>query len=85
MCYNIRMTTTERTIYMVKQLDKTEQLNVQKYIERIFEKRKNKYELKPISKKEFLKMIDRSIKQSKRGEVVSLEEFKRRSHEEYGF
>ena len=83
--YNEAMTTTEATILMVNRLSEKEQLSVQRFIKQIFASRKNKsYDLKPISKKEFLKTIDDSIEQSKRGEVFTWEQIQEHTLKKYG-
>ena len=83
--YNEVMTTTEATILMINRLSEKEQLSVQRFIKQIFASRKNKsYDLKPISKKEFLKTIDNSEKDIKNGRVYTWEQVREEVRSEYG-
>lgn len=81
------MTTAEKTISMLNSLDETEQLDVQRYIRRIFvaKNRRSSYSLKPLTEKQIVKKVNSSIAQAERGEVYSLTEVKKEVAKEYGF
>lgn len=81
------MSTAEQTISMFNALNKAEQLDVQRYIRKIFaaKKRKSSYDLKPLTERQLIKKINSSITQAERGEVHSLTEIKKEVAKEYGF
>ena len=79
------MTTAERTMYMFNKLSEKDQLDIQNYVENIFRaRRKSKYDLKPISEKEFLEMIDRSEEDIKAGRVIPWEQVREETRRKYG-
>lgn len=78
------MTTAEATMTMYNQLSEREKLNVQEYIQRIFVWRKSDYDLKPLTEKQFLKKIDKSIDDAKHGRVYTREQSREHIREKYG-
>ena len=84
---NKDMTTTEKTITMIRGLSDSQQIDVQKYIEKISRpvKTRRKVELKKYTEEEFIKLIDESIEQSKNGQVYTWEEDREAVRAKYGF
>ena len=80
------MTTAERTIWMYNQLPATDQARANVLIKKLFDKRETGPEvnMKQISKKDFLQMLDRNNEEHAKGNCYTLEEVDREICAKYG-
>ncbi len=77
------MTAAELTLAIGK-LSASERLSVQRFIDKLLEKRKTKYALPPISESEFLEQLDESEADIKAGRVYTWDQIKTATKERYG-